>query len=31
MAGIAYEFEVDEPITDKRQCLEQLNATNGTF
>lgn len=31
MAGIAYDFAVDGPITDKRQCLEQLNATNGTF
>lgn len=31
MSGIAYDFAVDGPITDKRQCLEQLNATNGTF
>ena len=31
MAGIAYDFAVDGPITDKRQCLEQLNATNGAF
>ena len=31
MAGIAYDVAVDGPITDKRQCLEQLNATNGTF
>jgi hypothetical protein len=31
LAGIAYDFAVDGRITDKRQCLEQLNATNGTF
>lgn len=31
MGGIAYDFAVDGPVTDKRQCLEQLNATNGTF
>lgn len=31
MAGIAYDFAVDGKITDKRQCLEQLNASNGNF
>jgi len=31
VAGIAYDFAVDGRITDKRQCLEQLNATNGMF
>jgi hypothetical protein len=31
MGRIAYDFVVDGPVTDKRQCLEQLNATNGTF
>ena len=31
MGGVAYDFQVDGPITDTRQCLEQLNATNGTF
>ena len=31
LSGVAYDFAVDGPVTDKRQCLEQLNATNGTF
>jgi len=31
VAGIAYDFAVDGRITDKRQCLEQLKATNGMF
>jgi hypothetical protein len=31
VSGVAYDFAVDGPVTDKRQCLEQLNATNGTF
>ena len=31
MGRTAYDFAVDGAITDKRQCLEQLNATNGTF
>jgi hypothetical protein len=29
--GRAFDFSVDGPVTDKKQCLERLVAANGTF
>jgi len=31
LKGLAYDFSVAGPITDPRQCLERLVATNGQF
>ena len=31
LKGLAYDFTVSGPITDPRQCLERLVATNGRF
>jgi hypothetical protein len=31
LKGLAYDFSVSGPITDPRQCLERLVATNGRF
>jgi hypothetical protein len=31
LKGLAYDFTVAGPVTDPRQCLERLVATNGTF
>lgn len=29
--GRSFEFAIDGPVTDRRQCLESLSAANGTF
>jgi hypothetical protein len=31
LKGLAYDFSVAGPVTDPRQCLERLVATNGRF
>jgi hypothetical protein len=31
LKGLAYDFSVEGPVTDPRQCLERLVATNGRF
>jgi hypothetical protein len=31
LKGLAYDFNVEGPVTDPRQCLERLAATNGQF
>jgi hypothetical protein len=31
LKGLAYDFTVAGPVTDPRQCLERLVATNGRF
>jgi hypothetical protein len=31
LKGQAYDFSVAGPVTDPKQCLEQLEATNGIF
>jgi hypothetical protein len=31
LKGYAYDFTIAGPVTDARQCLERLVATNGQF
>ena len=31
LKGLAYDFNVEGPVSDPRQCLERLAATNGQF